>query len=230
MKRPSIAIVVDTDASELQATESALEAAGFAVIGVDSFQRAKTLLQAFPPGVVIAAVKLGAFNGLHLATLCSVAHPGIPFVVTNDVYDPVLDAEARQVGAAYVVTTSTREELTRLSLKLVDSAHRSRVGTRQWPRKNAPDSTFAKVAASEAKILDVSYSGVRLRVDAPRPLQEQPPEAFDIDLPQLSLSLRASRVWTAPDPAIPGWFCGADLTQNDPNELGRWRDFVDSLN
>jgi hypothetical protein len=229
MKPPAIAIVVDTDVSELRITESALQTAGFAVITVNSFQEAKTLLQSVSPGIVVAAIKLGPYNGLHLAALCEVAHPEASFIVTDSVYDPVLAAEATRAGAVFVVATRTREELTRLSLKLVGSPERSPLMPRQWPRKPVPGSISATVATSEARLLDVSYAGVRFRLGAAGPKQEQPAATFDVNLPQLALSLRASRVWATPDPNFPGWVCGADLTQNGPGELGRWRDFVDSL-
>jgi DNA-binding NtrC family response regulator len=228
--KPPIAVIVDTNVSELRATQSAVGAAGLAAITVDSFQRAKTVLQSVSPGIVIAAIKLGAFNGLHLAALCAGSRPGIPFIVTNTVYDPVLDAEAKEAGAAYVVISETREELTQLSLKLLEGSQSSQVETRRWPRKHAPESTFARVASSEAKIVDVSYSGVRLRLDRSLPVRNQPSTAFHMKLPYLSLSLRASRVWLSQDPGAPGWVCGADLSRSDPNELGRWREFVDSLN
>ena len=51
------------------------------------------------PAIIMAQVRLGAFNGLHLA-LCARAK-GIPAIVLGDA-DPATEREARKVGAAYL--------------------------------------------------------------------------------------------------------------------------------
>ena len=51
------------------------------------------------PAMVMAQVRLGAYNGLHLALRARAK--GIPAIVLGDA-DPATEREARQVGAAYL--------------------------------------------------------------------------------------------------------------------------------
>src|SRR5258706_4589450 len=94
------AVVVDTDVAELRRKEQALEGAGFAVTSASSFPQAKALLASMAPDIVIADIKLEAFNGLHLATYCARSRSGPPFIATHDTYDAVLDADAKGLRAA----------------------------------------------------------------------------------------------------------------------------------
>src|SRR5579862_5978178 len=98
-----LALIVDADLDELHRTERALECAGFLIITANSFGHAKAVLETMTPEIVIADIKLEAFNGLHLAAICAMSRPGLLFIVTHDTYDVVLDAEAKLLSAAYVL-------------------------------------------------------------------------------------------------------------------------------
>jgi DNA-binding response OmpR family regulator len=234
MSPSPIAVVVDADSDELHKTERALEEAGFVVVALDSFAEAKAVLVAISPEIIIADIRLKAFNGLHLAALCAVTRPGVPFITTHTVIDPVLEADAKQLGASYVLKTESRSELKDAVKRLVGS-RRSDLpdgGVRRWPRKVVATPPVATVAASEAQVLDVSYGGVCLKLPTPSgPRQEQkPPEDFEIVFPALKLALKVSRVWMAPDSGQEGWLCGVDVSQNRGDALDRWRSYVDSVN
>ena len=233
MSASPIAVVVDADHVELRKTERLLEEAGFVVIALDSFAEAKAVLIAIAPELIVADIKLKAFNGLHLAALAAVTRPGVPFLTTHDIHDAVLEADAVRLGAAYVLKTDARTEI-REAVAQVVAARRGEGadGIRRWPRKVVAHPTVAQVAASEAHLLDVSYGGVRLMVRPPagRRPEQQPPAAFEVVIPGLQLALQVSRVWLAADSSEDGWVCGGDLSQNGGDTLDRWRDFVDSVN
>jgi DNA-binding response OmpR family regulator len=225
-----VAIVVDADLAELRRTEQSLEQVGFVVMGAGSFAQAKALLVSITPEVVIADIKLEAFNGLHLAALCAVWRPATPFIATHNVYDPVLEADARRLNASYVVKTPGREDLTRTAVELLQSHRQGHDAVRRSHRKLAPTSTVVQIDASAAEVIDVSYGGVRLKLQsASRPSDERVPESFDIVFPDQAFSLRAARVWAAHDSQTGGWLCGADVSQSDSQHLQRWREFVDSV-
>jgi DNA-binding response OmpR family regulator len=226
-----VAIVVDADLAELRKTEQALEQAGFVVMCAGSFAQAKSLLVSITPEIVIADIKLEAFNGLHLAALCAVWRPATPFIATHNVYDSVLEADARRLSASYVVKTPNRDELTRTAGELLDSHRHGHEAVRRSHRKLAPTSTVVRVAASNAEVVDVSYGGVRLKLQsaATRPADERVPDSFDIVFPEQDFSLRAARIWAAHDSQTGGWLCGADVSQSDSQQLQRWREFVDSV-
>ena len=225
-----VAIVVDADLTELRRTEQALERVGFVVMGAGSFAQAKALLVSITPEVVIADIKLEAFNGLHLAALCAVWRPATPFIATHNVSDPVLEEDARRLNASYVVKTTGREELTRTAVELLQSSRQGHEAVRRSHRKLAPTSTVVQVDTSAAEVIDVSYGGVRLKLQsASRPSDERVPESFDIVFPDQAFSLRAARIWAAHDSQTGGWLCGADVSQSDSQQLQRWREFVDSV-
>ena len=225
-----VAIVVDADLSELRRTEQALEQVGFVVMGAGSFAQAKSLLVSITPEVVIADIKLEAFNGLHLAALCAVWRPATPFIATHNIYDPVLEADARRLNASYVVKTPGREDLTRTTVELLQSHRQGHDAVRRSHRKLAPTSTVVQIDASAAEVIDVSYGGVRLKLQsASRPSDERVPDSFDIVFPDQAFSLRAARIWAAHDSQTGGWLCGADVSQSDSQQLERWREFVDSV-
>jgi DNA-binding response OmpR family regulator len=230
MTESPVAIVVDADVAELRLTTQALEDAGFIVMTANSFPKAKALLESVTPEIVIADIRLDAFNGLHLAALCAASRPGTPFVVTHRVYDAVFDADAQRLGAAYIVKTPTREELTRAVGSLFESRRHGLDLVRRSYRKPAPVQTVVKVAASKAEVVDVSYGGLQLKVplDVGR-AESELPSRFVIEFPNLDLSLVASRVWAAPDRDTGRWVCGADVSRSDSHQLERWREFVDSL-
>ena len=231
MIQSPIAIVIDPNDADRQATQRALEEAGFVSTALTSFQEARGLLMSIAPDIVVADVRLGEYNGLHLAVLCSIWRPGAPFIVTDTTFDPVLEAEAKRCGAAYVVKSATQDELKRTALAFMGSRVDATL-VRRYRRKPAPMATLAKIAASEARVIDISYDGVRLKL-AERPptaSRQDSPITFDVMFPKLNLSLHASQVWeSVQESHRGGWQCGADLSQNDSGDLQRWRDFVDSV-
>jgi DNA-binding response OmpR family regulator len=225
-----VAVLVDADLVELRRSEQVLERAGFVVMSADSFAEAKSLLASMTPEIVIADIKLEAYNGLHLAALCAVWRPGTPFIATHSVYDGVLDADAKRLCAAYVVKTSSREQLTITALKMLES-RRHGGDIRRSYRKQVPTPTVVQVAAASAEVVDISYGGLQLKlpsVSAGR-ATDDPPFDFDIVFPSLDISLHAARVWATPDGETGGWLCGADVSGSNVRELQVWREFVDSV-
>ncbi len=225
-----VAVLVDADVAELRRSEQMLEQAGFVVMSADSFAQAKALLASMTPEIVIADIKLRAYNGLHLAALCAVWRPGTPFIATHNTYDVVLDADAKRLSAAYVVKTPSREQLTKAALKMLES-RRHGGDIRRSYRKPVPVPTVVQVAAASAEVVDVSYGGVQLKMPSVSagPPKDDPPFDFDIVFPNLEISLHAARVWAMPDTDTGGWLCGADISGNDSHDLLRWREFVDSV-
>ena len=133
----------------------------------------------------------------------------------------VLEADAKRLSAVYVVKTPTRERVDEDGVRRCSNPVRDGADVRRSYRKAAPSQTVAQVAASSAEVVDVSYGGVRLKVPSAlgAASQDDPPFAFDIVFPQLDLSLHAARIWTSPDRAGGGWFCGVDISGNESHEL-----------
>ena len=95
-----------------------LRDAGYDVVVATTFEAAKQRLAARPPNLLIAASRLGLFNGMHLVVCGHLDHPTMTAILTAHEKDPVLEAEANAYGAACVLTPETSAEL----LELVSSA------------------------------------------------------------------------------------------------------------
>jgi DNA-binding NtrC family response regulator len=60
------------------------------------------VLTATPPAILITALRLGEYNGLHLIIRSRIDHPTTAAILISDRLDPALEAEAATYGAAYV--------------------------------------------------------------------------------------------------------------------------------
>ena len=71
-------LVVDSDPATRLFVSTTLGVAGYDVTATDSFYEARHHLEAACPALLIADIRLGEFNGLHLALHRSLDHPGLP--------------------------------------------------------------------------------------------------------------------------------------------------------
>jgi len=96
-------LIVDDDACLLDAVVLSLSAPGRRVVASATFEEARAHLRTDEFDVLIADVRLGAFNGLQLAVIARDTHPAIQIIVFSGFDDPVLRHEAMQLGAKYLV-------------------------------------------------------------------------------------------------------------------------------
>jgi hypothetical protein len=196
-----------------------LKSGRYAPIVVSDFVVAKTLLEA-RPDFLISELKLGAYNGLHLAIRA--AGQGTPAIIIGDA-DPVLEAEAARYKAAFLKSPVDPEHV----LVLIRAIGASSLRKRRSPRKQV-DVLDAYVNDVRARLLDVSYEGMRLETSE-RELSALPP-LFTVRLPLYNFSCRVQRVWTSqPNSEGSGVACGAELSTSDGDTAVAWRVLVDSL-
>ena len=120
-------LLVNANRFALQRIESFLTLSGYQVTAVSSFDYAKQLLNIDTPDLLVADVRLEAFNGLHLAARSRVDHPGLPVIITNSFDDLVLDRQARDLGAVYVVNPLENPEFIKLVRAALDHSRRSKI-------------------------------------------------------------------------------------------------------
>jgi CheY-like chemotaxis protein len=104
------ALIVDPVLSDALSLVSVASALGFRVTVADSFADALERLRVHPT-LLIAAIRLGEYNGLHLVLRGKSAKPDIAAIVTSTVPDSVLEFEAEQLGATFVLKPISDEEL-----------------------------------------------------------------------------------------------------------------------
>jgi DNA-binding NtrC family response regulator len=107
-------LIVDDDASLLDALEDTFRQAGEEVVAIASFEEARRALQRTKFDVLITDVRLGEFNGLQLAVIGRDTDPEMRIVVFSGFDDVVLRAEADHVGATYLVKPVTGATLLEL--------------------------------------------------------------------------------------------------------------------
>ena len=107
-------LIVDDDTGLLDAMQRALRDSLRTVVACDSFEKARQVLKDQAFDALITDVRLGAFNGLQLAVMARDMYPDMRLIVFSGFDDPVLRADAEQIGAAYLVKPVGSSDLLKL--------------------------------------------------------------------------------------------------------------------
>jgi CheY-like chemotaxis protein len=86
------ALIIDPVLSDVMFAVAAASSLGFRVTVADSFQEALERLRV-PPALLIAHIRLGEYNGLHLVLRGKAARRDLAAIVTSGVADRVLQAD-----------------------------------------------------------------------------------------------------------------------------------------
>jgi len=220
------ALVVDADLVQRDATTRTLRDLGYATLAASSFEEAQKHLSG-PERIalLVADVRLGAFNGLHLAFRARSRHPDIRLIITDHGFDSTLESETRRLGGAYLARPFSAEDLTVLAAR--SSGDGAAASARRWPRKSVGGAVMAAVGARQAQIVDVSYGGLCLRFSR-EDFDQSLPASLPIELSTLGLSFTMHPVWAREDASPPSWRCGGEVVGDDRPALTLWREFVDS--
>jgi DNA-binding response OmpR family regulator len=216
---PAHVLIVDDDKTTREGLAELLEESGYQASAVGTFEEASRLLRTNPPDLLIADVRLGPFNGLQL--VISSPKP-IPAIIITGFADPVLEADARRRGAEYVLKPVSPARLLDMVAQKISASTPGFGIPRRWERKPVVGGLQASVADEPARIVDVSYGGLRFEID--RRHEGNLPSAFSIKLPSAQLSVQAKLVWKN----LIGdstWLCGAMLSQETPE----WYGLVDAI-
>ena len=215
----TILIVDDHRVTRLGLAEM-LEQAGYSVVTAGTFPEARKILRETPPDLLIADVRLGSFNGLQLV----ISGPNrIPAIVITGYADSVLEAEARRGGADYLVKPFDADTLLGLIRQKLGQAPAEFAVPRRWWRKAVAGLT-AHVGEHQAKIVDVSYGGVRFEISPGD--GAMPPDRFQLRLPN-SMSLQADLVWKSML-TNDMWVCGAAVWPEE-SSARQWFGLVDTV-
>jgi DNA-binding NtrC family response regulator len=104
-------LVVEPDHVDRVLVHSALAMAGFDVTTTNNYEDAHAVLVARPPLVLVTTIRLGAYNGLHLALRGRDENPRMVIAVTSSVPDAVLQRDAEQIGATFILKPVTAADL-----------------------------------------------------------------------------------------------------------------------
>ncbi|HEU5257187.1 MAG TPA: response regulator [Vicinamibacterales bacterium] len=211
----TILIVEDDEATRVGLLVLLAEA-GYRTIGAGTLKQATELLAQQNPDLMVVDVRLGGDNGLQLVAM---AIQPIPAIVTTAFADPILEAEARQFGADFMVKPLSPRALIELIGRKLAEAVKVPTTARRWPRKQISSSVPVLVGDSPARIVDVGYGGVRLEVESDRNV----PDSFRLTLSG-HISVPVNVVWNRRRGDI--WQYGVAVNEE---HQPAWRELVDTL-
>ncbi len=212
-------LVVDDDAATRVGLVDLLQRAGYDVTGSATFEHARQALRERRPDLLITDIRLGEYNGLQL--LVGSPEP-ISTVIVTGFIDPVLEAEARAHRAAYLLKPLSAKTLLTTVEQVLAHRQAQLIPTRRWSRKRVMPALAADAAGAPARIVDVSYGGLRVEMSA----EEDLPTAFTVRVRELDLPVNL--VWRSRT-GDQGWLCGLSLAHIDPPVADRWHGLVDEI-
>ena len=218
----ALIILVSETPRTLRHTEALLSERGHLVAALTSSVEANLLLDSVTPDLLVADVRAGEYSDLHIAIRSRVAHPDVPVVVTSALPDELIEAEARRFGAAFIPSPLDDPAFMPTIDAAIEKRRSEQPPVRRWFRAPAQRPVEVKAGQARARLVDVSYGGVRLAFRAPCVI----PATFDIAIPPAGVSVKAQRVWTALAASGDQFWCGAALVDGAD---GQWRRFIESV-
>lgn len=215
-------LLVEPDPLDAVPVRDVLLSSGHSVQVVPTFEEAVTALAQGRTTLLITALRLGRFNGLHLVIRSRVLHPDVPALVLADSSDNSSDID--RLGVRLVSKPVDTQALAATVADLL--AQREIPPTalpRRWPRKHAH--LPAQISNAEAEVIDLSYGG--LRIEGPVPAPGGTPVV--VNFPTLGLSVTGVARWTKPLGEGAASWCGVEILEGGADTTAAWRGVVDSI-
>jgi DNA-binding response OmpR family regulator len=217
-------LIVDDDDATLSGLAQLLTNAGYETQTASTFRDGLHLLRTAPPDLLLTDIRLGDYNGLQLVAINALPTPTI---MVTGFYDPVLEADAHRLGADYIVKPVVPADLLGLIAQKLAS-RRMFKAVRQWERKSVNHDLGARIEDSPARIVDISYGGLRFEIE--RTSDDRTlPASFDVKLTEFEFSIPADLVWMTRS-GERNFVCGATvLAAADQPSTRAWRELVDAV-
>jgi CheY-like chemotaxis protein len=216
-------LVVDDDVETLRGLLELLRNAGYRAAGAADLDAALHLVQAISFDLLITNLRVKADSDLRLIRLAREEQPALAVVALTGFPDPAVEAEVNRLGATYSLKPMDPQRL----LAIVGGKVSGPGKQRRWLRKRVAGGFRARIDGVPAKVLDMSYGGLRLEISMPP--EKEPPPSIEVSLMSFGLSVSADVMWTTRLEPAGTWICGAALLETDPNTSRAWRGVVDTL-
>ena len=215
---PSKILIVEDDRATRMGLQELLRQAGYEAVAAADFRAGRLALEQEQPDLLIADLRLEGFNGLQLL---HVNPRPIPTIIVTGFPDDVLQAEARYLGAEYLVKPVSPPVLLAAVERLLAGPDRQE--RRRWPRKRLTVDVPVEVDDVPARVIDLGYGGAQVEVF--RPGAARIPPQLRLVFPVSEVALETDLVWGTPERAG-RWLCGVAVRRTNEHA---WRGFVDSL-
>src|SRR5262249_32541324 len=132
--------------------------------------------------------------------------------------------EADRQGASFVVKPLENPQFLDLVRGALLASRATGSAVRRWPRKRASSDIRVRAGVVDARILDLSYGGLKLGGGGD---EGEMPSAFDVTREGTDIRLRAHRIWTGRSSEQIGWW-GVEFAEVGPTAAASGRAFVDA--
>ena len=214
-------LVVDEDPGRRHEMVSMLKRRDYTVDSLPTVEQAYVRITEQPISLVVSGIRIGSTNGLQFIVGCRGRRPDIAGVVVAGQPEDVSEMDAWRHGVSVVCRPLIADHfLMVIAEKLASVRQRQR-----WPRKKVTSYVPMQVERFPARLLDVSYGGLRFQLEG---------ESYDlrslvrIEIPVSQLSMDAELVWSAR--AVDGASCLCGVMLSDERHADHaWRAFVDRV-
>jgi DNA-binding response OmpR family regulator len=147
---PPRILIVEDDRATRTGLQELLREAGYETITAADFRVGRRALEHDAPDLLIADLRLEGFNGLQLL---HVNPRPIPTIIVTGFHDEVLQAEARLLGAEYLVKPIAPTVLLATVERMLAGSDRQE--RRRWPRKRLLVDLPIEVDKVPARVIDI---------------------------------------------------------------------------
>jgi DNA-binding response OmpR family regulator len=215
-------LIVDDDAATREMVVRLLTYEGYEAVTATDVPAAMHVLAERKPDLLITDVRLDTYNGLHLIAM---APTPIPAIVLTGFADPAIEADARRLGAEYLVKPVSPATLCAVIARTLANAEKHGVflSARGWPRTPVTTPIPLVVGDLPAQLVDVSDGGARLQVRCV--VGTGLPAAFTIVFSAVTLDVAVDVAWKRRQDDTT-WVCGVAVRDDAQPQ---WRVILKSL-
>jgi DNA-binding response OmpR family regulator len=215
-------LVVDDESSVRDSVATLLRDVGYTVLTFGDVPSALRALEENDPDLLITDVRIDGYNGLQLIAM---APKPIRALVVTGFADPAIEADARRLGADYLVKPVPFETLHAHVAAMLFQAppHTAFISTRIAPRRRLAQSQSVRVDDSQGRIIDVSANGARLEIQSKDPIEAGTTCVLDVEGAEARIPTTV--IWKRRQDSET-WMCGVAIA---PERQDDWRRLFPSI-
>jgi CheY-like chemotaxis protein len=217
-RNPARILVVDDDPTAQHETVKLLERRDYAIVCAWSMPDAYARLTGHLFDLIVAGSRVGGVSGLDFVLACRRARPETTAIIVAGHPGEIQEDEAWGNGVPTLYRPLHAEHFLMLVAERIASVPKRQ----RWPRKRVQSYVPLQVGRARARLIDVSYGGLRFELEGE---SFELPSPVHIAIPDSQLGLEAELVWSVRSTDGASCVCGVMLS--GPTPAPAWREFVD---